>query len=164
MILWMAAPSILNAQATPCSLPLAPCFGFIKSRIFAGLKRFLSISLLSIFLVSATELYQLVKLPLMVEHFKEHRQEDKDITLWAFLCMHYDYAAKPDEDYAKDMTLPFKANDSMINATIADFVPTTFYISPAKKTYASSVQFVTFDEQHISSSFLSNIWQPPKSC
>ena len=145
-------------------MPYALCPGFTKSRIFAGLKRFLSISLLSIFLVSATELYQLVKLPLMVEHFKEHRQEDKDITLWAFLCMHYDYAAKPDEDYAKDMTLPFKANDSMIHATIADFVPTTFYISPAKTIYASSVQFVTFDEQHISSSFLSNIWQPPKSC
>jgi hypothetical protein len=64
----------------------------------------------------------------MLEHFREHRQEDKDMTLWAFLCMHYDYAAKPDEDYAKDMTLPFKANDSMINATIADFVllPFTF--------------------------------------
>ena len=26
----MAAPSILNAQATPCSLHLAPCFGFKK--------------------------------------------------------------------------------------------------------------------------------------
>jgi hypothetical protein len=60
--------------------------------------------------------------------------------------------------------LPFKANDSMINATIADFIPTTHYISPARTLYASSVEFVTFDEQYISSSFLSNIWQPPKSC
>jgi len=120
--------------------------------------------LLSIFLVSTTELYQLVKLPLLVEHFKEHRQADKDMTLWAFFCMHYDYAAKPDEDYAKDMTLPFKANDSMINATIADFVSSTFYLSPTKTIYASSVQFSTFDEQRIISSFLSNIWQPPKSC
>lgn len=124
----------------------------------------MSISLLSIFLVSATELYQLVKLPLLVEHFNEHRQANSDMSLWGFLCMHYDYAAKPDEDYAKDMTLPFKANDSMINATIADFVPTTIYISPAKTIYASSVQFGTFDETHILSSYLSNIWQPPKSC
>jgi hypothetical protein len=128
------------------------------------LKKVFAISLLSVFLLSATEGYQLVKLPLMLEHFREHRQEDKDMTLWAFLCMHYDYAAKPDEDYAKDMTLPFKANDSMINATIADFIPTTHYISPARTLYASSVEFVTFDEQYISSSFLSNIWQPPKSC
>jgi hypothetical protein len=115
-------------------------------------------------MVSTTELYQLAKLPLLVEHFNEHRQENSNMTLWAFLCMHYDYAAKKDEDYAKDMTLPFKANDSMIHATIADFIPNNISVAITKIIYATSVQVVAFDESNFHSSFFSNIWQPPKSC
>lgn len=115
-------------------------------------------------MVSTTELYQLVKMPLLVQHLREHRQENENMTLWAFLCMHYDYGAEKDADYAKDMALPFKANDSMIHATIADFIPNAVCISIAKPNHATAGQIVAFDESDFHSSFLSNIWQPPKSC
>lgn len=146
------------------STALCPLLSAMKSCIFAGLKRFLSISLLSIFLVSTSELYQLVKLPLLVDHFKAHKLEDPSMTLWKFLAMHYDYTATPDEDHAQDMKLPFKANDNFIHSTIADFEYNPF-ITPLIKTFSSyNEPFTYYEEMFVSSSFLSNIWQPPKSC
>ena len=86
------------------------------------------------------------------------------MTLWGFLVMHYDYTAKPDEDHAQDMKLPFKANDNFIHSTIADFEYNPF-ITPLNKISSSyNEPFTYYEEKFISSSFLSNIWQPSKSC
>ncbi len=109
-------------------------------------------------------MYQLVKLPLLIAHFKEHKQEDASMTLWKFLAMHYDYQAKPDEDHAQDMKLPFKANDNFIHSSITDFVYHPYTTTIVKITSADSKPYTCYDEVFISSSFLSNIWQPPKSC
>ena len=78
--------------------------------------------------------------------------------------MHYDYQAKPDEDHAQDMKLPFKANDNFIHSTIADFEYNPFIIPLVKISSSHNNPFTCYDEVFISSSFLSNIWQPPKSC
>jgi len=86
------------------------------------------------------------------------------MTLWGFLAMHYDYQAKPDEDHAQDMKLPFKANDNFIHSTIADFEYNPFIIPLVKISSSHNNPFTCYDEVFISSSFLSNIWQPPKSC
>jgi hypothetical protein len=132
--------------------------------IFAGLKQFLAISLLSLFLVSTTELYQLVKLPMLIEHFKEHKEEDKRMTLWTFLCIHYDFDVKKDEDYAKDIKLPFKSNDSLVNTVAIDFVSHSFQAISSKIIYSSAARIRQSDETYLPTSFLSSIWQPPKSC
>ena len=65
------------------------------------MKKLISILLLSLFLVSTTELYQLWKIPTLVEYFCEHNQLNPEMPLIAFFKAHYDHPAK-DGDYGKD--------------------------------------------------------------
>ncbi len=62
----------------------------------------------SAFVLSATPARELLKLPVLLEHFREHRQEDPGISWLSFLILHYFNDGPPDSDYARDMQLPFK--------------------------------------------------------
>lgn len=115
-------------------------------------------------MLSTTELYQLMKLPVLAEHFVEHKQENKDITLWDFLCMHYAHGIVKDADYDKDMKLPFKTHDGCINATISPFTPNNFSTEIVKTAIPGSTSYPLYNEVFTVSSFLSTIWQPPRSC
>lgn len=70
------------------------------------MKKLISILLLFLYLVSTTELYQLLKIPELIEHYIEHKELNPDMTLTAFLRTHYDHPVK-DGDYGKDQKLPF---------------------------------------------------------
>jgi len=72
----------------------------------------------SAFVLSATPARELFKLPLLLEHFREHRQEEPDISWLSFLILHYFNDAPPDADYARDMQLPFKTME-FSSATLA---------------------------------------------
>lgn len=128
------------------------------------LKQLIAISFLSIYLLSTTEMYQLFKLPMLVEHFVEHKQENKDITLWDFLCMHYAHGIVKDADYDKDMKLPFKTHDGCINMTITAFTPNNISTGITKPVIIENKSFPHYHEVFTASSFLSSIWQPPKAC
>jgi hypothetical protein len=69
-------------------------------------KKLISILLLFLYLVSTTELYQLLKIPNLIEHYWEHKELNPEMTLTAFLKTHYDHPVK-DGDYGKDQKLPF---------------------------------------------------------
>jgi len=109
-------------------------------------------------------MYQLIKFPLLVEHFNVHKLEDPSMTIWKFLGMHYDYAAKADEDHDQDMKLPFKAHDSFLHSSIADFIYHPITAAFSKINRSGLEPPIIFDEQVMPSSFLTRIWQPPKSC
>ena len=79
--------------------------------IFGKLKRVISILFLSAYLFSFTELHQLLKLPVLIEHFQEHRQEESSISLWSFLKMHYLEKIVVDKDYQRDQQLPLRDAD-----------------------------------------------------
>ena len=53
-------------------------------------------------------LYQLCKLPVLIEHFQEHRQRDQNISLLDFFSMHYWGKHIDDGDEERDNQLPFK--------------------------------------------------------
>jgi hypothetical protein len=58
-------------------------------RIFVSVKKVFAITLLTVYLISLTELKQLVKFPALVSHFIKHKQQDNRLSLLAFLDMHY---------------------------------------------------------------------------
>lgn len=112
---------------------------------------------------STTELYQFLKIPLLVEHFTEHREENKNITLYQFLYMHYALGDVRDADYEKDMKLPFKTHDHSVASVLNVYLPSQ------KVTVIEPAQFIEKKypkghEKILHSSFLSNIWQPPRIC
>ena len=114
--------------------------------------------------MSSTQLYQLVKLPQLIKQYLEHKQENKDITLYSFLFMHYAHGIVMDKDYDKDMKLPFKVDDRSILNDITNIQPDNISASITMPFYSMTKSYIFFDELFIPSSFLSNIWQPPRTC
>jgi hypothetical protein len=62
-------------------------------------------------------------MPLLVEHFIEHRQENSHLNVWQFLYMHYAMGDVHDADHAKDVKLPFKSHDNCVASTINVYLP-----------------------------------------
>ncbi|MDP3558485.1 MAG: hypothetical protein Q8T03_14015 [Bacteroidota bacterium] len=128
------------------------------------MKRFFIITLLSFYILSITELNQLVKLPLLIEHYNEHKEKDNKITLLEFLSNHYTDEDDNDGDKEQDMKLPFKSHDGCINNIPIAFVSHNFEGLSIKPSYSKNKPYYIYTEQFLTSTFLSSIWQPPKSC
>jgi hypothetical protein len=136
----------------------------VKSNIFTPMKNYIIILFLSSHLFSTTQLCELLKLDKLIEHYYEHTNKDKNLTLWGFLCLHYSGDNVKDADYDKDMKLPFKTLDTCNYASINFCTPIQefqFLKNFSIKLYKTPLYKYDFS---FSSNFHSAIWQPPKSC
>ncbi|WP_295801678.1 hypothetical protein [Mucilaginibacter sp.] len=128
------------------------------------MKKFTAILLLTVYLFSTTELHQLLKLPVVFEHFAEHQQKNKNISFLQFLDMHYMHGSPKDKDYGDDMKLPFKTADNCVSMASPVVIPCLLNV------FESHIVNIPVKEMHIPkdelipSSYLSRVWQPPKSC
>ncbi len=127
------------------------------------MKKASAILLFTIYFLSSTEAHQLLKLPVIFQHFQEHKKESKSITLLQFLDMHYMHGSPRDADYERDMQLPFKTFGDCVSVIANAYVPVTFQIVqprlielPAKKIFIPQDRFTH-------AAYCCNIWQPPKS-
>lgn len=127
-----------------------------------GMKKTMVFLVLSLYLISTTELYQLLKLPAFVEHFTAHQKQDKNISLWQFVSLHYANGDLKDADHAQDMKLPFKTHDNCNFINLNVLVPQLnfsimgpYSVMTTKIVYGYKQPFS--DYRHLSS-----IWQPPK--
>jgi len=127
-------------------------------------KRFFAIFFLLVYVISLTEFNQLVKLPILVEHFKEHKSKNKELTLLKFLSMHYAAEETQDADHDTDMKLPFKSHEGCLNAMLEVYVPSNTGDVFVKPVPSNIHTYFPYKESFINSSFLSSIWQPPKFC
>ncbi len=115
-------------------------------------------------MISLTEFNQLVKLPILVEHFKEHKSKNKELTLLKFLSMHYADEETQDADHDTDMKLPFKSHEGCLNTMMEVYVPSNtgdVFVKPVPSNIGT---YFPYKESFLNSSFLSSIWQPPKFC
>lgn len=122
-----------------------------------------AIFLLSIFIFSNTEFHELGKIGAFIGHFHEHCADNPKTTLLSFIQLHYFSGITHDEDYSRDMQLPFKAIDCTAPGIVFTLPQETFLALPP--TLFEVKNKVTPHDQAIhASSHLSDIWQPPKSC
>ncbi len=133
-------------------------------RTFAKVKKITALFFFTVYLLSTTEAHQLLKLPVIFEHYSEHKQEDKNITALEFLAIHYLHGSPKDKDYDRDMQLPFKTSDDCISAISPAFVPLQIQQAPLESIEINTEKIFILKDQFILSSYLANIWQPPKSC
>ena len=124
------------------------------------MKKLISILLLSLYLVSTTELYQLLKMPLLIEHYIQHKDLNPEMSLTAFLKTHYDHPVK-DSDHDQDQKLPFVSHASLLSVVFTinpslDFHCIEKACTPIeiKKTFYKSALY--------NKELLNSIWQPPK--
>lgn len=127
------------------------------------MKKSIILLLLAVYLLSATELHQLLRLPVLVVHFFEHKQEQPDLLLWQYIKIHYAAEVVVDADFERDMQLPFKSvlhgGTSTVAAIVAPVYP--FVALPFNQHRET---FIERPVHFTSAAHLSAIWNPPKSC
>lgn len=105
-----------------------------------------------------------MKLPLLIEHFLEHKEKDDNLSLWKFLNIHYAYNKAKDSDYAKDTKLPFKSHNAFVNSIIIAYIPSNSSSLDSKSVYVEQNNYFDFVEDLNASAYFPSIWQPPKAC
>ncbi|WP_114759532.1 hypothetical protein [Flavobacterium sp. AG291] len=115
-----------------------------------------------IFLVNLNTSFfeELLKVPVLVQHFMEHQQRNADIGFGEFLAQHYGSRNTKDNDEDRDMQLPYKKLDHH-DVTHFVFLPNRFY--------SSSVRITPMDspvDNHYKNNFLHNphlgaLFRPP---
>ncbi|MBK9337020.1 MAG: hypothetical protein IPM98_10715 [Lewinellaceae bacterium] len=96
---------------------------FFNNRYITGL------FLLALYVATATPLAELIKVPVLFEHYQEHRQESPDISVLDFFLIHYFNGNKRDADYSRDMQLPFKTIEAASAALAVVQYPADWAIS-----------------------------------
>jgi len=123
---------------------------------------FLSIFLV-IYIFSATELHEFLKLPFLFQHYTEHKKQDKNLSLLSFIKLHYSNENTIYPDHEKDNKLPYKSDDkNIITLTYFPFKKLHFQNLQlpeikSEKTFPSSFKNFVLEGYHF------NIWQPPKN-
>ena len=73
---------------------------------------------LAIYLLGATELSQLLKIPLLIEHYTEHKLDNGNLSLLSFMYMHYVGDDGDTTDEQKDQNFPFKSAHFQMQNTV----------------------------------------------
>ncbi|GEO07117.1 hypothetical protein AAE02nite_47810 [Adhaeribacter aerolatus] len=124
----------------------------------------IAILLLLVYTCTGTTFRQLQQAPVLVEHFREHQIMDKEINFFEFLARHYLNGNAKDADYTRDQQLPLKSNDFIVSTTAGFFMPAFFPILNFNYPALIPDYGQVPNDNFRPSQFLSQIWQPPKSC
>jgi len=124
-------------------------------------KKLISILLLSLYLVSTTEVYQLLKIPTLIEHYWEHKKLNPEMSLTAFLKTHYDHPVK-DGDYGKDQKLPFVIHTTPLALIFIIGDTFQFEIKNDHFKQIKSRKMPSRNDNFCYRGFLRTAWEPPK--
>jgi hypothetical protein len=119
--------------------------------------RFSAIGLFLMYLISFTEFKEVLRLPLLVQHYDEHKAQVNDMSFFEFLAMHYKTDVAHDEH---DNQLPFKDCSHSVIGQIVVLPTLKFSLSDQAEATAARYQF--FYLQHEPKLFAVDIFQPPK--
>ncbi len=121
------------------------------------MKRYLALLLLILYINSNTEFHELLRTPVLINHYNQHKLLAKDISFWDFLVMHYKTGVAHDAD---DNQLPFKdPAHSFTASTLA--LPISKILLKEAVALAETDHPYPYTETFIAS-HLSKIFQPPR--
>lgn len=119
--------------------------------------RFAAIGLFLLYLVSFTEFREVLRLPLLVEHYAEHKNQVAEMSFLEFLVMHYESDVAHDD---RDSRLPFKdCSHSFIGQVV--MLPIQ-KISLTERLVINAITYQFFYLQHEPKLIAVDIFQPPK--
>ena len=128
------------------------------------MKKIIAISFLFVFLCANTEIGQLLKLPNLIEHFKEHQdhKDEHSLSFIDFVKSHYNDNHKHSDTDKHDehQNLPFKTINTNVNTVIAfENQPTISFRKPISIVVNNTVPF---PQELYTSDVFASIWLPPK--
>lgn len=119
--------------------------------------RLTSIGLIFFYLVSFTEFREVLRFPILVQHFVEHKSQVADMSFLEFLTMHYSTDQAHDD---QDMRLPFKdCSHSFAGQTV---VLPLHKIMLTEVTQKTTLIHSSLYLQHEPQLLAVDIFQPPK--
>ncbi|TKK71635.1 hypothetical protein FC093_01015 [Ilyomonas limi] len=128
------------------------------------MRRVIAIFLLCLQLFTGTELCQLFKAPVLLEHYREHKGGDESLTFLSYLREHYFNSDERNPDYARDMQLPFKSCAGVLLASHSISIPIPgFTIVPPAPAFEIEKQYQSFKGDWQPSQIINTIFQPPRA-
>ncbi|MET0243020.1 MAG: hypothetical protein ABW174_06115 [Flavitalea sp.] len=124
------------------------------------MKRATAAILLSIYMLAFSELPQLLKIPVFVQHYHEHQERDASTTFWGFVTEHYQGRFIVDDDYKRDMELPFRTTNVVINTTVIFTPPLAIEVPDTDHFYTKEFLISNDSDQSLVSTH--DIFQPPR--
>ena len=121
------------------------------------MKRIVAISLLVLYINSYTELHELLRVPVLLEHYQEHREQVKDMSFVEFLCMHYKSDVSHDN---QDNQLPFKDADHAFTSS-APAIPIQKITLLESVPLTQVTHFSVYRSSNVAH-HLADIFQPPR--
>jgi len=113
-------------------------------------------------MISNHELCQFLKLPLLVQHYLEHREQNKNLGFVEFIGNHYAKNESNQQERNQHKHLPFKCHDECIGISFPVTIGSSVTISIHSPLHIyRSVNTVHY-QTIVASAYLSTIWQPPK--
>ena len=127
------------------------------------MKKVLTIFLMSLYLLGATEAYQLLKIPNLIAHYKTHQQITEGLSFSRFIDVHYFSVQTYDSDFQQDMELPFKSSNRTISLLnfVSVFAPKNLTIQPI--IFPINRTYPVVDDRFDLSTKLNAIFQPPRA-
>ena len=115
---------------------------------------------LAIYLLGATELSQLLKIPLLIEHYTEHKLDNGNLSLLSFMYMHYVGDDGDSTDEQKDQNLPFKSAHFQMQNTVVFSV----FKYELPKIFVSNNRSVwpVMQSNSLSTIALGSLFRPPR--
>lgn len=113
-----------------------------------------------IFLFSATEFHQLVRLPMLISHYQSHKQTDPEMNILAFLSLHYTADHPDDKDDDDDSNLPFKQAAAIAHI---DQTTTIQHTEPRLHTWYVTVNTQTWHPEGIPCHRAYPVFHPPQA-
>lgn len=117
--------------------------------------------MLILLVAEATPLNQLIKLPKLYQHYKEHKNWNPGINFIDFLSMHYGGKDVHYNDEEKDMQLPFRKFDVSFPAFL--FIPSNRIFTIKTYFRAIKADFAPDREQVYYNPALTSLFRPPKA-
>lgn len=118
--------------------------------------------LLAIYVLSATAIHEVAKLPLLVEHYFDHSREDQLIGLFEYLTLHYGIEDGTDKDAAEDKQLPFQSAEYYSTISFVSVKPPLINQSILFTETITEHNFLLRNEVFMPSPYPDRIWQPPR--
>ena len=114
--------------------------------------------LISVFMCANTSIGQLLKVPNLIEHYNEHKNEltTDSISFIDYIVSHYSKNADNNHDHED---LPFKTLDNS-SSTLFAFSIITYQIQVIKSLISTQKKF--FYNKSFKSNLIASIWLPPK--
>ena len=121
------------------------------------MRKFFAIYILAFYINSNTEFHEMMRIPVLLEHFSEHKKLVSDISFWEFLVMHYKTDVNHD---SHDNELPFKDPAHSFTAPTLAIPLHKFILNETE--FVSEVSHISTYSETFVASHLSDIFQPPR--